>query len=208
MRLLVTGGRTGYLGRHVVRAAAGHDVVAVGSADADVRDPAAVDALVDRHRPDAVVHTAYVQADWHVTATGSAYLAVAAARQDARMVLVSSDAVFSGADGVYAESAPPDPITAYGAAKAALHAFGQSMALALAPHDIAVSSVAPGFVATERQAERIAGAEGEALRAQSPFGRVGTPEEVAAAVLYLASAEARWASGTVLDLNGASYLRT
>ncbi|NJP65105.1 SDR family NAD(P)-dependent oxidoreductase [Streptomyces spiramenti] len=97
---------------------------------------------------------------------------------------------------------------AYGAAKAALHAFGQSMALALAPHDIAVSSVAPGFVATERQAERIAGAEGEALRAQSPFGRVGTPEEVAAAVLYLASAEARWASGTVLDLNGASYLRT
>ncbi|MFX4292419.1 SDR family NAD(P)-dependent oxidoreductase [Streptomyces bohaiensis] len=97
---------------------------------------------------------------------------------------------------------------AYGAAKAALHAFGQSMALALAPHDIAVSSVAPGFVATERQADRIAGPDGEALRAQSPFGRVGTPEEVAAAVLYLASPEARWASGTVLDLNGASHLRT
>ncbi|NJQ07189.1 SDR family NAD(P)-dependent oxidoreductase [Streptomyces lonarensis] len=97
---------------------------------------------------------------------------------------------------------------AYGAAKAALHAFGQSMALALAPHDIAVSSVAPGFVATERQADRIAGAEGDALRAQSPFGRVGTPQEVAAAVLYLASSEARWASGTVLDLNGASHLRT
>ncbi len=70
-------------------------------------------------RPDAVVHTAYVQADWHVTATGSAHLAVAAARHGARMVLVSSDVVFSGADGVYAESAPPDPITAYGAAKAA-----------------------------------------------------------------------------------------
>lgn len=97
---------------------------------------------------------------------------------------------------------------AYGAAKAALHAFGQSMALALAPHDIAVSSVAPGFVATERQADRVAGPDGEALRAQSPFGRVGTPEEVAAAVLYLASPEARWASGTVLDLNGASHLRT
>jgi NAD(P)-dependent dehydrogenase (short-subunit alcohol dehydrogenase family) len=97
---------------------------------------------------------------------------------------------------------------AYGAAKAALHAFGQSMAVALAPHGIAVTSVAPGFVATERQASKMAGPEAEALQAQSPFGRVGTPEEVAAAVLYLASPEAAWSSGTVLDVNGASYLRT
>ena len=44
-------------------------------------------------------------------------------------------------------------------------------------------------------------------RAQSPFDRVATPEEVAAAVVYLASPEAEWASGAVLDLNGASYLR-
>ena len=80
-------------------------------------------------RPDAVVHTAYVQADWHVTATGSVHVAVAAARHGARMVLVSSDAVFSGADGVYAESAPPDPITAYGAAKAA----AETAVLALCP---------------------------------------------------------------------------
>ena len=48
---------------------------------------------------------------------------------------------------------------------------------------------------------------GDVIRAQSPFGRVGTPEEVAAAVLYLASPEATWSSGAVLDLNGASYLR-
>lgn len=96
---------------------------------------------------------------------------------------------------------------AYGASKAALHSFGQSMAVALAPHGIAVTTVAPGPVATERQGEQLAGATGEALRAQSPFGRVGTPEEVAAAVVYLASPDAVWASGTVLDLNGASYLR-
>lgn len=97
---------------------------------------------------------------------------------------------------------------AYGASKAALHAFGQSMAVALAPNGIAVASVAPGFVATERQAAAMTGESGEALRGQSPFGRVGTPEEVAAAVLYLASPDAAWSSGTVLDLNGASYLRT
>lgn len=97
---------------------------------------------------------------------------------------------------------------AYAASKAGLHAFGQSIALSLAPHGIAVSTVAPGFVATERQSGKLSGPTGEAIKAQSPFGRVGTPEEVAAAILYLASAEARWASGTILDLNGASNLRS
>lgn len=97
---------------------------------------------------------------------------------------------------------------AYGASKAALHAFGQSAAVALAPHGISVTSVAPGFVATERQAGKLAGAEGDAVRDQSPFGRVGTPEEIASAIVYLASPEAAWSSGTVLDLNGASHLRT
>ncbi|MFF5701308.1 SDR family NAD(P)-dependent oxidoreductase [Streptomyces sp. NPDC012794] len=96
---------------------------------------------------------------------------------------------------------------AYGATKAALHAFGQSLAVSLAPHGIAVASVAPGFVATERVFGRLGGAEGERIRAQSPFGRVAEPEEVAAAVLYLASPAAVWSSGAVLDVNGASYLR-
>lgn len=117
MRILVTGGRTGYLGRHVVAAAAGHDVVAVGSADADIRDPAAVDALVDRCRPDVVVHTAYVQADPEVTGTGAAHVARAASRAGARLVLVSSDVVFGGSENAYDESAVPDPVSAYGEAK-------------------------------------------------------------------------------------------
>jgi 3-oxoacyl-[acyl-carrier protein] reductase len=97
---------------------------------------------------------------------------------------------------------------AYGASKAALHAFGQSAAIALAPHGITVTSVAPGFVATERQTAKLAGAEGDTVRDQSPFGRVGTPEEIASAIVYLASSEAAWSSGAILDLNGASYLRT
>lgn len=96
---------------------------------------------------------------------------------------------------------------AYAASNAALHAFGQSMAVALAPFGIGVTSVAPGFVATERQSHKLAGAEGDAIRSQSPFGRVGTPEEIAATVIHLASPEALWASGTIVDLNGASYLR-
>lgn len=96
---------------------------------------------------------------------------------------------------------------AYGAGKAALHAFGQSMAQALAPHGISVTSVAPGLVATERQDAALTGPGGDALRGQSPFGRVGTPEDVAAAVVHLASPEAAWSSGAILDVNGASYLR-
>ena len=62
--------------------------------------------------------------------------------------------------------------------------------------------------ATDMAARLLAGPEGDEIRAQSPFGRVATPAEIAAAVVYLASPEAEWASGAILDLNGASYLRT
>jgi NAD(P)-dependent dehydrogenase (short-subunit alcohol dehydrogenase family) len=97
---------------------------------------------------------------------------------------------------------------AYGASKAGLNAFTQSMALVLAPHGISVTAVAPGFVQTEMARAVLEGASGAAVRAQSPFGRVAHPEEVAAAVLWLASPEARFSSGTIVDVNGASYLRS
>ncbi|MFD7166283.1 SDR family NAD(P)-dependent oxidoreductase [Streptomyces violascens] len=97
---------------------------------------------------------------------------------------------------------------AYGATKAAVHALGQSLAVSLAPYGIGVASVAPGFFETERVAGRLSGAEGEAIRAQSPFGRVASAEEIAEAVRWLASPLAQWSSGAVLDLNGASHLRT
>jgi NAD(P)-dependent dehydrogenase (short-subunit alcohol dehydrogenase family) len=115
-----------------------------------------------------------------------------------RIVNVGSRGAFRGE--------PEHP--AYGASKAALHALGQSLAISLAPHGIAVASVAPGFVQTERVGDRLSGSDGDLIRSQSPFGRVARPEEVAAAVLYLASPEAVWSSGAILDVNGASYLRT
>ncbi|MCX5230776.1 SDR family NAD(P)-dependent oxidoreductase [Streptomyces sp. NBC_00233] len=97
---------------------------------------------------------------------------------------------------------------AYGATKAAVHALGQSLAVSLAPYGIAVASVAPGFFATERVSSRLEGDEGAAIRAQSPFGRVAEPPEIAEAVLWLASPAAEWSSGAILDLNGASHLRS
>ncbi|HUQ54283.1 SDR family NAD(P)-dependent oxidoreductase [Lentzea sp.] len=109
-----------------------------------------------------------------------------------------------GSRGAY-RGEPDAP--AYGAAKAGLHAMTQSLAQSLAPQGIAVAGVAPGFVRTEMVTDLLAGEAGDAIRAQSPFGRVAEPEEVAAAVAFLASPAATWASGTIMDVNGASYLR-
>jgi 3-oxoacyl-[acyl-carrier protein] reductase len=114
-----------------------------------------------------------------------------------RIVNVSSRGAFRGE--------PVHP--AYGASKAGLIAFGQSLARALGPHAITVAAVAPGFTETDMAAEELSGPRGDERRAESPLGRVATPEDVAAAVVFLASPEATMATGTVLDVNGASYLR-
>ncbi len=120
------------------------------------------------------------------------------ARGGGAVVNVSSRGAFRG---------EPD-CPAYGASKAGLNAFGQSMAQALAPHGISVGTVAPGFVETDMAREVLDGPRGDEVRAQSPAGRVARPEEVAAAVLWLASEDARFATGTIIDVNGASYLRS
>ncbi|GAA4201955.1 sugar nucleotide-binding protein [Actinocatenispora rupis] len=129
-RLVVTG-VTGHLGARVARraAAAGWSVVgtcfraasstAVPSERLDIRDRATVHELLRRVRPDVVVHTAAGRDDWRVMADGAAHVAVATVALGIRLVHVSSDAVFSGRDIDYDESALPDPIYPYGAAKAA-----------------------------------------------------------------------------------------
>jgi NAD(P)-dependent dehydrogenase (short-subunit alcohol dehydrogenase family) len=89
-----------------------------------------------------------------------------------------------------------------------MNALAGSMARALAPYGIAVATVAPGYVETDMTTEHLGSESGDEIRAQSPFNRVATPAEIAAAVVYLASPEADWASGTIIDLNGASYLRS
>ena len=115
----------------------------------------------------------------------------------ARMVMVGSRGAYRG---------EPDA-PAYGASKAGLHALAQSLAVALAPHGIGVAAVAPGFIRTDMATSSLAGPRGDAIRAQSPFGRVGEPDEVAAAVAWLAAPESIWSTGTIIDVNGASYLR-
>jgi len=138
-----------------------------------------------------------------VNLTGAAHATFCAvphlvARGGGVVVNVSSRGAFRG---------EPD-CPAYGASKAGLNAFGQSMAQALAPQGISVATVAPGFVETDMARAVLDGPRGAEVRGQSPFGRVARPEEVADAVLWLASPGARFASGTIVDVNGASYLRS
>lgn len=114
-----------------------------------------------------------------------------------RMVFVSSRGAYRGE--------PNHP--AYGASKAGMNALAQSLAQALAPHRIFVGTIAPGFVATDMAADLLEGEQGEAIRAQSPTNRVAQPEEIAHCILFLASEGAAYATGCVLDVNGASYLR-
>ena len=139
---------------------------------------------------------------FEVNLFGAANAAWAAAQhmrgRGGRIVNVSSRGAFRGE--------PEQP--AYGASKAAMNSMGQSLAVALAPYGIAVAAVAPGFIETDMTNEHLKSERGDAIRAQSPYGRVARPDEVAAAVHWLASPEAEWASGTIVDLNGASYLRT
>ncbi len=199
----------------------GHTVV-----QADLADPEAVRQAVDAacetlggldvlvnnagiFTPHPITEVSYAewQAAWQTTLgvnlIGAANVTWCAVqhmlgRGGGRIINVSSRGAFRGEPGQ----------PAYGASKAGLNAFGQSLARALAPHGIAVAAVAPGYVDTDMAASYLAGPQGGALRAQSPFGRVAQPEEIAAAVVYLASPEAEWASGTIIDLSGASYLRT
>jgi 3-oxoacyl-[acyl-carrier protein] reductase len=206
----------------VAASLAGDGHVVVG---ADLADPVAVRAMVDSAAQglggvDVLVNNAGVfvahpivtsaYEDWQqawsetlaVNLVGAANVTWCAVRHmleagAGRIVNVSSRGAFRGE--------PDQP--AYGASKAGLIAFGQSLARALGPHRIAVTTVAPGWTETDMAADTLAGPRGDAIRAESPLGRVATPQEVAKAVLYLASPGAEMATGSVLDVNGASYLR-
>jgi NAD(P)-dependent dehydrogenase (short-subunit alcohol dehydrogenase family) len=120
------------------------------------------------------------------------------ARGGGRIVNVSSRGAFRGE--------PEAP--AYGASKAGLNALSQSMAQALAPHNVYVTVVAPGWVTTDMTIKTLSGPKGDSIRDQSPLRRVAAPEEIAKTVVFLASEGTEYMTGAIVDANGASYLRS
>lgn len=114
-----------------------------------------------------------------------------------RIINITSRGAFRG---------EPD-MPAYGATKAALNSLTQSLAKAFAKDNIYCTAVAPGFTETDMARATLNAQSEKQLLAENPMGRFANPEEVAAAVLFLASEKAAYCNGTIIDVNGASYLR-
>lgn len=193
---------------------------------ADLSDPSQTENLVKQciekfKRIDVLVNNAGVfeefdimslsfeewQSSWEKTIktnlTGAANVSFLVAKEmkdkgGCKIVNISSRGAFRG---------EPDA-PAYGASKAGLNSFGQSMAKALAKYNIMVYTIAPGFVATEMAEYAMVGERGDEIRNQSPLKRIAQPEEIAQTVLYLASPGTDYMTGCIVDMNGASYLRT
>ena len=89
----------------------------------------------------------------------------------------------------------------YAAAKAGLIGLTKALAQEVASRGITVNAVAPGFIVSP-MTDRLAEEQRDKLAAAIPLGRLGQPEDVAAAVAYLASAEAGWVTGATLHVNG------
>ncbi|MFD7163580.1 SDR family oxidoreductase [Streptomyces violascens] len=144
MTALIIGG-SGFLGAELIRqaAAAGHSTAATyatepgGTAHAkwwhlDLTEAGRLDEVMAEVQPNLVINVASSKASWGVTAQGPLRIAMAAAQTGSRLIHVSSDAVFSGERVHYDEHCLPDPVTPYGAAKAA----AETGVLTLYPHAV------------------------------------------------------------------------
>lgn len=217
-------------GSHVIAVARGENAAetvreiseAGGKADlasADVVDARAVDALIaqtlEKHgRIDILVNNAGIardqlllrmkREDWdavvatNLTAAFSCTQAVLkpmVRQRSGRIIFISSVVGQAGNAGQ----------TNYAASKAGLIGFAKSVALEIASRNITANVVAPGLIETDMTRE-IAGGTRETWESRIPLRRIGTPDDVAAAVCFLASDEASYITGQVLAVNGGMYM--
>ncbi len=94
----------------------------------------------------------------------------------------------------------------YAASKGAVISLTKSLAAELAPHNIRVNCVAPGWVDTDMSRPSLASPDAKAILDKIPLGRVGTPEEIAGCVLFLASELSGFVTGEILNANGGAVL--
>lgn len=207
----ITGRREAELAR-VAEALGGARVIV---APADLSDPAAPAALVERIEAEAggldilVNNAGFTRdmlalrmgdADWNavleVDLTAPFRLARAALRgmmkkRHGRIVSIASIVGVTGNAGQ----------ANYAAAKAGLIGMSKSLAQEVATRGVTVNVVAPGFVKTA-MTDALNDAQKTALLSRIPTQRMGTPEDIAAAVVYLASNEAGWVTGQTIHVNG------
>ena len=185
----------------------------------DVADPESVDrglkVAIGRHgRIDILVNNAGISIDqlllrvsptdldmtWATNVNGPIYCAKACIRpmmkkRWGRIINLSS---------VVAESGNPGQV-AYSSSKAALLGLTRTLAREYASRGITVNAVAPGFIETDMTAD-LSDAGKQGIIDQTPLGRIGRPEEVAAAVVFLASEEASYITGQVVRVNGGMHV--
>ncbi len=121
-----------------------------------------------------------------------------AAAGGGRIVNISSRGAFRGE--------PNAP--AYGASKAGLNSLSQSLAQKLAPAHVYVFCLAPGWVETDMAADYLTGPRAAEILEQHPLGRVATADEIAHTAVFCALDAPATMTGSIIDINGASYLRT
>jgi 3-oxoacyl-[acyl-carrier protein] reductase len=140
---------------------------------------------------------------WHDTMSQNYESMFQCARAAARTVADGGRIVFvSSTAGQRGEAFHAD----YAAAKGAMISFTKSLAIELAPRQITVNAVAPGWVDTEAIAPVVFGAEAERIAAAIPLGRIAAPADIAGPIVFLASPLARHITGEIVNVNGGSVL--
>ena len=143
---------------------------------------------------------------WHASVNGN----LTATFLTLKSILPSMKQRKSGAIVTISSSAgrrphPQAPIP-YSAAKAGIQILTQDVAAQTGPHGIRVNCIAPDTILTERNRQRIPEAQQKAMADMHPLKRLGTPEDVARAALYLVSVEAAWITGVILDVAGGAVM--
>lgn len=183
----------------------------------DVADEAAVDAALkaigEQHRRlDVLCNNAAIAvdgllmrvktADWHRVLETNLSSVFYLCRAASRLLLKAKDSGrIINLTSVVGETGNTGQVS-YVSAKAGLIGFTRSLARELASRGVTVNAVSPGFIETDMTQQHLQGEARQQLLSQIPLGRIGQPQDVAAAVAFLASPQASYITGQVLRVNG------
>jgi len=185
----------------------------------DAADPASIDALMAqleqaREPPTILVNNAAITRDslllrmkpedWDAVLTTNLTAVFRLCKACVRHMMKERSGRIVNLTSVVGVTGNPGQVN-YAAAKAGVIGFTKSLARELASRGITVNAVAPGFVDTD-MTRALPEAQRAALLQQIPAGRLGTPDEVAAAVLFLVSPQAGYVTGETLHVNGGMYM--